>query len=83
MPGSDYYNTTQPLSTVGVVGTGVRVTAPLTFMNWRYGRWSAHADFIYKHIFSDGRVFDNIVSQAPHAETRNPTQVVGGVTLYF
>ena len=82
-PGSNYYNTTQPFSTVGVFGTGVRVTAPLTFINWRYGRWSVHADFIYKHLFSDGVVFDNINSLPPHSGTRNPTQVVGGVTLYF
>jgi hypothetical protein len=88
-PGSHYYDTTQPNGTpipndtVGIVGTGVRVTAPLTFINWRYGRWSVHADFIYKHLFNDGVVFDNINFFAPHAGTRNPTQVVGGLTLYF
>jgi hypothetical protein len=82
-PGSNYYNTTQPFSTVGIVGTGVKVTAPLTFINWRYGRWSAHVDFIYKHLFSDGVVFDNINALPPHSGTRNPTQVVGGLTLYF
>jgi hypothetical protein len=65
-PSSHYYDTMQPdgtpiaHSTVGVFGTGVRVTAPLTFINWRYGRWSAHADFIYEHLFADGVVFDNI-----------------------
>jgi hypothetical protein len=83
LPGVTYYNTKAPFSTVGVVGTGVRVTAPLTFINWRYGRWSVHADFIYKHLFSDGVVFDNINSLPPHSGTRNPTQVVGGLTLYF
>ena len=82
-PGSHYYNSTQPNDTVGVLGTGVRVTAPLTFINWRYGRWSVHADFIYKHLFNDGVVFDNINALPPHSGTRNPTQVVGGVTLYF
>jgi len=64
-PSSNYYDTTEPdgtpipHSTVGVFGTGVRVTAPLTFINWRYGRWSVHADFIYQHLFADGVVFDN------------------------
>jgi len=79
-PGDDYYSQN---STLGVFGTGVRVTAPLTFINWRYGRWSAHADFIYKHLFNDGVVFDNINALPPHSGTRNPTQVVGGLTLYF
>jgi hypothetical protein len=83
LPGTKYYDTRAPFSTVGVVGTGVRVTAPLTFINWRYGRWSVHADFIYKHLFSDGVVFDNINFLPPHSSTRNPTQVVGGLTLYF
>lgn len=88
-PGSNYYDTTQPNgtpidhSTVGVFGTGLRVTAPLTFINWRYGRWSAHADFIYEHLFADGVVFDNINFLPPHSGTRNPTQVVGGLTLHF
>jgi len=88
-PGSHYYDTTRldgtsiSNDTVGVLGTGVRVTAPLTFINWRYGRWSVHADFIYKHLFNDGVVYDNITFLPPHAGTRNPTQVVGGVTLYF
>jgi hypothetical protein len=88
-PGSHFYDSTQPNGTpisndtVGVFGTGVRVTAPLTFINWRYGRWSVHADFIYKHLFNDGVVFDNINFLPPHAGTRNPTQVVGGLTLYF
>ena len=83
LPGVTYYNTKAPFSTVGVVGTGVRVTAPLTFINWRYGRWSVHADFIYKHLFNDGVVYDNITFLPPHSGTRNPTQVVGGLTLYF
>jgi hypothetical protein len=88
-PSSNYYDTTQPdgtpiaHSTVGIFGTGVRVTAPLTFINWRYGRWSVHADFIYEHLFADGVVFDNENFLPPHAGTRNPTQVVGGLTLYF
>jgi hypothetical protein len=81
------FDTTQPNGTpisndtVGIAGTGVRVTAPLTFINWRYGRWSVHADFIYKHLFNDGVVFDNANLLPPHAGTRNPTQVVGGLTL--
>jgi hypothetical protein len=79
-PGDDYYSQN---STLGVFGTGVRVTAPLTFINWRYGRWSAHVDFIYKHLVNDGVVFDNINNLPPHSDTRNPTQVVGGITLYF
>jgi hypothetical protein len=79
-PGDDYYSQN---STLGVFGTGVRVTAPLTFINWRYGRWSVHADFIYKHLINDGVVFDNINNLPPHSGTRNPTQVVGGLTLYF
>jgi hypothetical protein len=79
-PGDDYYSQN---STLGVFGTGVRVTAPLTFIHWRYGRWSAHVDFIYKHLFNDGVVADNINALPPHSDTRNPTQVVGGVTLYF
>jgi hypothetical protein len=88
-PGSNYYDTTRvdgsPISndTVGIFGTGVRVTAPLTFINWRYGRWSVHADFIYKHLVNDGVVYDNITFLPPHSGTRNPTQVVGGLTLYF
>ena len=88
-PSSHYYDTTQPNgmpidhSTVGVFGTGMRVTAPLSFINWRYGRWSVHADFIYEHLFADGVVFDNINFLPPHSGTRNPTQVVGGLTLYF
>ena len=79
-PGDNYYSQN---STLGVFGTGVRVTAPLTFINWRYGRWSVHADFIYKHLINDGVVFDNINNLPPHSGTRNPTQVVGGLTLYF
>jgi hypothetical protein len=79
-PGDDYYSQN---STLGVFGTGVRVTAPLTFIHWRYGRWSAHVDFIYKHLFNDGVVADNINALPPHSGTRNPTQVVGGLTLYF
>jgi hypothetical protein len=78
-PGDNYYSQN---STLGVFGTGVRVTAPLTFINWRYGRWSVHADFIYKHLINDGVVADNLLLP-PHSGTRNPTQVVGGVTLYF
>jgi hypothetical protein len=79
-PGDHYYSQN---STLGVFGTGMKVTAPLTFIPPRYGKWSVHGDFIYKHLFNDGVVADNITALPPHAGTRNPTQVVGGLTLYF
>jgi hypothetical protein len=79
-PGDHYYSQN---STLGIFGTGVRVTAPLTFIRPRYGKWSVHTDFIYKHLFNDGVVADNIVALPPHSGTRNPTQVVGGLTLNF
>jgi hypothetical protein len=82
-PGPHYYNSLLPNSTVGIFGTGVKVTAPLTFIRPRYGKWSVHGDFIYKHLVNDGVVFDNINALPPHSGTRNPTQIVAGLTLYF
>jgi len=82
-PGPHFYDTIRSNETLGVFGTGVKVTAPLTFIRPRYGKWSVHTDLIYKHLFNDGVVADNILFLPPHARTRNPVQVVGGLTLYF
>ena len=82
-PGPHYYNSLRDNSTVGIFGTGVRVTAPLTFIRQRYGKWSVHTDLVYKHLFNDGVVFDNINALPPHSGTRNPVQVVAGLTLSF
>ncbi len=79
-PGSDFYSQD---STVGVFGTGVKVTAPLTFIRERYGKWSVHADLVYKYLANDGVVFDNLTALPPHAGTRHPVQFVGGLTLTF
>lgn len=79
-PGDHYYSQN---STVGIFGTGVKVTAPLTFIRPRYGKWSAHGDLIYKHLFNDGVVFDNITALPPGSGTRDPVQIVGGLTLNF
>ena len=69
-------------ATVGVFGTGVKVTAPLTFIRERYGKWSVHADLRYYHIVNDGVAAGN--SGAPLFTTnRDPVQVVGGLTLAF
>ena len=78
-PGDHYYSQN---STLGVFGTGVKVTAPLTFIRPRYGKWSVHTDLIYKHLINDGIVAGNLLLP-PHAGTRDPVQVVGGLTLYF
>ena len=75
-PGNNYYSTN---STLGVFGTGVKVTAPLTFVRERYGKWSVHADLVYKHLANDGLVLSN----AALSDTRNPVQIIGGLTLNF
>ncbi|MGE3536909.1 MAG: hypothetical protein AB7N91_05645 [Candidatus Tectimicrobiota bacterium] len=74
-PGDHFYSTN---STLGVFGTGVKVTAPLTFIRERYGKWSVHADLVYKYLANDGVVLGNTLS-----DTRNPVQVIGGLTLTF
>jgi hypothetical protein len=79
-PGDHFYSQD---STLGVFGTGARVTLPLTFMRERYGKWSVHFDLIYKHLFNDGVVADNANALPPHNDTRNPVQAVGGLTLSF
>lgn len=79
-PGDHFYSQN---STLGVFGTGVKVTAPLTFIHTRYGKWSAHTDLIYKHLVNDGLVNDNATALPPHSGNRNPVQIVGGLTLYF
>ena len=79
-PGRHFYSQN---SAVGIFGTGVKVTAPLTFVPPRYGKWSAHGDLIYKHLFNDGVVFDNINALPPGSGNRDPVQIVGGLTLYF
>lgn len=78
-PGDHFYSQN---STLGVFGTGLKVTAPLTFIRERYGKWSVHADLVYKHLANDGLVLDNSTS-VTRADTRNPVQVIGGLTLTF
>lgn len=77
-PADDYYSQN---STLGIFGTGLKVTAPLTFIRPRYGKWSVHTDLIYKHLVNDGVVADNITALPPRAGTRNPVQIVAGLTL--
>ena len=75
-PGDDYYSTN---STFGVFGTRLKVTAPLTFISERYGKWSVHADLIYKYLANDGIVAGN----AAISDTRHPVRIIGGLTLNF
>lgn len=66
-------------SVLGLFGTGVKVTAPLTFIPERYGRWSVHTDLVYKHLVNDAIVAGN----AALSTTRNPVQAIAGLTLNF
>lgn len=79
-PGDNFYNEG---SVVGVFGTGLKVTAPLTFIHARYGKWSVHADLVYKYLANDSLVADNIALLPPHAGTRHPVQAIAGITLAF
>jgi hypothetical protein len=79
-PGDNFYSQN---SAVGVFGTGVKVTAPLTFIRERYGKWSVHGDLVYKYLANDGVVFDNLTALPPHTGTRHPVQIIGGITLTF
>lgn len=79
-PGNNFYSQD---STVGVFRTGLRATAPLTFIQERYGKWSVRAEVVYKHLANDGVVFENATLLPPGSDTRNPVQFRGGITLNF
>lgn len=78
-PSDDYYSQS---SSLGIFGTGLKVTAPLTFIRPRYGRWSVHTDLLYRYLINDGIVADNLAS-VTRAGTRHPVQIVAGLTLNF
>jgi hypothetical protein len=78
-PGHDFYSES---STLGLVGTGLKVTAPLTSIPERYGKWSLYAGFRYYHFFNDGIVAGNRLLP-PGSTNRDPLQAIGGVALAF
>ena len=57
-PGDHFYSAN---STLGVFSTGLKVTAPLTFIPERYGKWSFNTAVKYYHMANDGIVADNAV----------------------
>jgi len=75
-PGDHFYSTN---STLGVFSTGVKVTAPLTFIDERYGKWSVNLALKYYHLANDGVVAGN----AAFSTSRDRVQVIGGLTLNF
>jgi hypothetical protein len=75
-PGDHFYSTN---SALGVFSTGVKVTAPLTFIDERYGKWSFNAAVKYYHLANDGVVAGN----AALSSDRDQVQVIGGITLNF
>lgn len=75
-PGPHFYSTN---STLGVFSTGAKVTAPLTFIDERYGKWSVNAALKYYHLANDGVVAGN----AAFTTSRDRVQVIGGITLNF
>lgn len=75
-PGDHFYSTN---SALGVFGTGVKVTAPLTFINERYGKWSVNGGVKYYYLANDGVVAGNTA----FTDNRNRVQIIGGVTLNF
>lgn len=79
LPGKDFYSEN---SLPGLVSTGLKVTAPLTFVPERYGNWKLYAGFLYYHFFNDGIVAGNLL-QRPASDTRDPVQVVGGLSISF
>ena len=79
-PGHNFYSQD---STVGIFRTGLRVTAPLTFIRERYGKWSVRGEVIYKHLANDGVVFENTTLLPTRSDERNPVQAAGGITLNF
>lgn len=78
-PGDDFYSES---STLGLFSTGLKVTAPLTSVPERYGKWSLYAGFLYYHLINDGIVAGNRLLP-PQSTTRNPVQVIGGIVLEF
>lgn len=78
-PGSDFYSES---SVPGLVSTGLKVTAPLTFVPERYGTWKLYAGFLYYHFFNDGIVEGNLL-QRPASDNRDPVQFIGGFSLSF
>ena len=75
-PGDHFYSTN---STLGVFSTGVKVTAPLTFIDERYGKWSVNTALKYYHLANDGVVAGNTF----FTDSRDRLQVIGGITLNF
>jgi peptide/nickel transport system ATP-binding protein len=69
-------------STVGLFQTGLKVTAPLTSIPERYGKWSLYAGFRYYHIVNDG-IADGNRLLPPGSTNRDPVQAIGGVALAF
>lgn len=78
-PGHDFYSES---STLGLFSTGLKVTAPLTSIPERYGKWSLYAGFQYYHIINDGIAAGNLLLP-PASTNRNPVQGIGGVMLAF
>ncbi|HEY5706279.1 MAG TPA: hypothetical protein VIS96_11960 [Terrimicrobiaceae bacterium] len=79
LPGAQFYS--EP-GVPGLITTGVKVTAPLTFIPKKYGSWSIYGGVQYYHIFNDGLALGNTF--LPSSSTnRNPVQFYGGLTLFF
>ena len=76
-PGDDFYSED---SVPGLVSTGLKVTAPLTFIPERYGAWKFYAGFLYYHFFNDGIVAGNLLLP-PASDNRDPVQVIGGFSF--
>ncbi len=79
LPGPGFYSED---GIPGVISTGVKVTAPLTFIPKRYGSWAIYGGVQYYHIYNDGIAFGNTL--LPSSSTNlNPVQFLGGLTLFF
>lgn len=79
LPGTNFYS--EP-GVPGLISTGVKVTAPLTFIPQKYGSWSVYAGMAYYHIFNDGIAVGNTFLPSS-ATTRDPVQWYGGISLFF
>jgi len=70
-------------SGVGVFGTEVKASVPLTFVPKEYGFWTAYAGVKYYHLSNSGLLDGNQVLGADGDREKDLVQFHGGLSIFF
>lgn len=70
-------------SGVGVFGTEIKASVPLTFIPKEAGFWTGYVGVKYYHLSNDGLLDGNQVLGADAERDKNLVQVHGGLSIFF